>query len=347
MRQFLPIGLSIFLASCGSSSNSPAPSPAAGPAPAGGAATVTSIPATKSTNGDYFVYTRTTTPTGSAATTRSVTRYITGVAADGAYTRTDTADNSTVAVETRTFSSGNALTVFERAALGTSAKTTCSYSVPLLFGPPTGFSGTNFTAPTATESCTGGFVGTNEYNSTHSDVGQESVTIPIGTFETTKFTSTTIIKAAAETSTTTSTTWVDNANARTVKSTSNTSTSPNGSATVTSTSSQVFELAARASNGEAPIGPVVRRFAGVWDLTLAGAASGSCVLTVTATGSLSGPCTTTAGAGTVSGSVNAAGAVTGTFTDGTLAVGTLASPLAGTGTWSGGGSTGTWSAKHR
>lgn len=94
---------------------------------------------------------------------------------------------------------------------------------------------------------------------------------------------------------------------------------------------------------------VTQRFAGIWSLSFSGTKSGECpIVEVGLDGSFSTSCRNSAGAFTLTGSINAQGELAAKTADDVLVYkGTLSTPLLGAGNWVGAGSdAGAWVANH-
>jgi hypothetical protein len=91
------------------------------------------------------------------------------------------------------------------------------------------------------------------------------------------------------------------------------------------------------------------RFSGQWDQTWVGSNAGTCSLTVSTLGLISGTCTPSGiyGSYALSGTVRADGTVQATISSGAAVFGTYVSPLNASGTWSNSGASGSWVAQHR
>ena len=104
---------------------------------------------------------------------------------------------------------------------------------------------------------------------------------------------------------------------------------------------------------QAPNTAEVRKYAGYWNIIFAGASSGDCSnLLIDINGQISGSCRLQASAGvygqsfSVVGTVNGAGVATLTATTGATMAGTFVAPSAGSGSWTNGTASGTWSASR-
>ncbi|MDE2094464.1 MAG: hypothetical protein KGI87_11490, partial [Burkholderiales bacterium] len=302
--------------------------------------------------GDYFVYTSVNTPTqpaGQAPIQRTVTRDIRSVGVDRSFVRLDTASAYSLAT-TQSFDASRALT-----SSSTSTQR-CDFtpgyrSTPAL----TSVVGDTYTT-TSTESCVNqstSALTTYALTDNGTVAAAEPHTLPIGTFNTIKYTQTLVSVQPSGTTTTLETCWIDTVTGRAVECASTYSTTPTGQSAPTSAGSTSFQLAAYAVNGGAAVGPTERRFAGTWSVTFSGSSGGACAaLLVDTSGRISGTCQFVASTGTatpftVSGSVNAAGIASVSTSTGAALTGTFDSPSTATGSWSNGTATGTWSAAHQ
>lgn len=105
----------------------------------------------------------------------------------------------------------------------------------------------------------------------------------------------------------------------------------------------VWVLSGMGGPGRAPIGAVLPRFAGEWAMVYAGSPAANCNrVSVGPDGSVSGSCSMAPSGGT--GWVDTSGAVNITLQNGMVLTGTLSTPDGGSGTWTLGTSSGTWTA---
>jgi len=324
--------LSVLLTACG------------GGAPAGPiSASPTSVQKVLPTQGDYFTYSLTSTPTiGSQYTIFITSAYIT-VNLDGSSVALSTAS---VGSNKATANINSALAVTSYSTSGSGA-TTCTYA-PSGFTPPFPLTIGSTWNYSFTQTCTGGSPSTSSFNYSGSMTALESVTTPAGTFAAGKIVATSSeLRTGVYTEIINDTCWIDAVTGRTVKCNSSYVSTPlSGSATSgTDTLSLIGYSAAGLSSA-----PTVTRFAGIWSGSYTGAAnSGTCSsLTVSSTGVITGSCVDiNVGAFTVSGTVNVAGTVAMTASTGVTFSGTLSTTATGSGTWTGvpsGG--GTWTATH-
>jgi hypothetical protein len=302
--------------------------------------------------GDWFVYTssvNTTLPVGTAATERTTTRHFRIVNSDGSLTRADTTSTFN-GLASRAFNTAGAIVSY------TSGTLLCNYAPPYRSGPPlVSVVGDAFNA-SSSESCAtqpNGIPSVVALATTGTSQSVEARTIPLGTFNTFKYTQTLTSTSATAVTTTVETCWIDKATGRTVECTSTYSTTPIGQAAPTSKGTTQFRLEGYSFNGQAAVGAAVRRFSGYWNVTFAGTTTGDCSnLLIDINGQISGSCRFLTSVGvygspfTVAGSVSASGSATVTATTGAILSGTFASPAIANGTWSNGAASGTWNAMH-
>jgi hypothetical protein len=309
-------------------------------------------PAVKPAAGDWFVYTSTTTPTlpaGQVPTQRTIVRYFPTVNVDGSLTRIDTA-SSVIPRAQRVFDANKAIVSVA------SASSQCSFVNPYRSAPPLASKvGDTYTA-NSTQFCTAvpsGAASQLAIAITGSSVAIEDRTIPLGTFRTFKYTQTTVSTSAASTVTNVESCWTDMVSGQTVECTTTSQTVPAGQSVVTASGSTSFRLESYSFNHQAAVGSAAQRFAGAWNVLLAGAVTGDCLnLSVAGDGQMSGTCRLLVSPGVygasfpVTGAVNAAGTATMTATNGATISGAFSSPVSAGGTWQSGAAAGTWTASH-
>ena len=302
--------------------------------------------------GDYSVYTSSIHPILPAGsdTSRTLTRTYMAVNADGSLTRVDTASTLSE-LSTRGYAGTGAL------ASAITGPVSCSYSPALFTGPPrTTLVGAAYQQFTADESClVSGATTPNVQRWTMSGTltAAEQIKTSLGTFNAVKYSQTQVSGTSAFDTTKVETCWVDTVTAQIVKCSATSQTVPKGQTTATSRDSTEFLLEAYSFHGQAPVGPVVRRFSGRWNVVFTGTTPGDCTnLVVDLAGQISGNCRIQTSPGvfgapySVSGSVNAAGAANLSAANGAAITGTFNSPGAGSGTWVNGGNSGAWTATH-
>ncbi|MEY8689693.1 MAG: hypothetical protein AB9M53_07425 [Leptothrix sp. (in: b-proteobacteria)] len=308
-------------------------------------------PAAKPAVGDWFVYTSTTTPTLPAGQTpiqRTIVRYFPAVNADGSLTRVDTTSLGSRAQ--RSFDANRAIVSF------TSASSQCNFVNPYRSAPPLASKvGDTYTA-NSTQFCTAlpsGIVSQLTIAITGSSVAIEDRIIPLGTFRTFKYTQTTVSTSATSTVTNVESCWTDMVSGQTVECTTTSQTVPAGQSAVTASGSSSVRLEAYSFNNQAAVGSAVQRFSGLWNVALGGATTGDCLnLFVADNGQISGACRLLVSAGVygasfpVTGTVNAAGVVALTATNGATISGAFSSPVSAGGAWQSGAVAGIWAASH-
>lgn len=309
-------------------------------------------PAVNPAAGDWFVYASTSTPTlpaGQVPTQRTIVRYFPTVNADGSLTRIDTASSGIPRAQ-RVFDANRAI------ASLTSASSQCSFVNPYRSAPPLASKVADTYTANSTQFCTAvpsGTVSQLAIALTGSSVVIEDRIIPLGTFRTFKYTQTTVFTSAASTVTNVESCWTDMVSGQTVECATTSQTVPAGQSVVATSVSTSSRLEAYSFNHQAAVGSAVQRFAGSWNVLLAGAATGDCLnLSVAGNGQISGSCRLLVSPGVygasfpVTGTVNAAGVVALTATNGATISGAFSSPVSAGGAWQSGAVAGTWTASH-
>jgi hypothetical protein len=335
----------VALGACGGggSDSPPAPPPPSNP---------NAYPSALPNAGDWFVYTSTVTPTvpaGSAATERTITRHFRIVNADTSLTRADTVSTFN-SLASRAFNASGALVTY------TSGTLLCNYAPAYRSGPPSASVVGETYSTSSSESCAtqpNGSPTVRTLSVTGTNQPTESKTIPLGTFNTFKYSQTLVSTSTTSVTTTLETCWIDRNMGRTVECTSNYSTVPVGQTAPTAAGSTLFRLEGYSFRGQPPVGAAARRFAGYWNVTFTGTTIGDCAnLLIDINGQISGTCRFLTSVGTygpsfaVSGSVGANGAASLSATTGASMSGTFASPENASGTWTNTGASGNWTAVH-
>jgi hypothetical protein len=244
-------------------------------------------------------------------------------------------------------------------------QTKCTFAPAWNSGPPVnGVVGSDFETWT-TETCqridgTGTPYTYEHHNKGHIDT-LELLYTAVGKVNTYKYTQTTVIESRTPNDPNKTQTisvqscWVDLITAGMVACDVQTSTQAQGQSTATPISKETYRLVGYALPGQAPVGDVLRRFNGLWAMTVntpSGVKINCLDVNIDAKGAVSGRCdglpatppAAPVGPGvlSISGQVNAAGQATLTLSDGTaLSAGTLSSPAQGQST-----PAGQWSAKR-
>lgn len=311
--------------------------------------TLPTYPEVKPTQGDTLIYSQTNTVGNNPPVTINVTRYYRVVNSNGSVTYTNTIDNPVYIGNTQVFATdGGLLSSSNFGNVGNN----CSYATSFAAPNYPLYVGQTINATVVQTCVNNGTTTIYDVVRTGSYAALESVTTPAGTFSALKQVISTISTSRTDgsQSKTDQTCWLDTVLSRSVKCSTTTSTAPAGSNNFTFTNSSTLSLIKYNISGKAgsAADPIV--YAGGWTATYTGTDSGSCTsITVSDTGTLTGNCTSNAnGAFTISGSVNAQGAINfnavGGF-GGTFA-GTV-NPVTGSGTWSNGPDSGTWTSAHK
>lgn len=309
------------------------------------------MPSVAPVQGRYAVYERVitvTAPSALAPTTSHVARTYTTVNADGSFTRVDSGTALSRKITRRFDPQARLLDTV-------SIDQTCAYSPAYAPGIARGTAvGQSFSASTTVD-CAVPSGSPYTYTSSVNSIGQamESRTTPAGTFNTFKYQAQYVTTSSSAITTGTETCWIDTATALTVRCESSFTSVPSDTSVAPSSSNTVLELVGLSSNSGSPVGSALPRFVGLWGVTFAGSGNGRCsALSVNTSGGISGSCQTMDSLGTVTstftvtGSVDVNGVVTAAGSDGSTLSGNLTSPLGGSGTWTRGSATGTWSASH-
>lgn len=300
--------------------------------------------------GDWAVYNYSITPTlpfGTPATEEIITREYLVVNSDGSRTRRDNTSAFTL-FSSRAYTSAGLVSFSSGTKL-------CKYAPAYRTSPPSrSVVGETFNS-SSTESCATQPNGTPAVASLLVKGENELVeirTIPLGTFNTFKYTVSITSISSSTTTKTLESCWLDLITGRVVECVSTYSTIPIGQTAPTSSGTTRFRLQGYIYQGQDPIGSAVRRFSGYWNVNFSGDSVGDCSnLRVDINGQISGSCRLATPTGgytsfSVSGSVSANGNASVAATTGAKLTGTFNSPSAGEGTWSNGSARGAWNANH-
>lgn len=173
-------------------------------------------------------------------------------------------------------------------------------------------------------------------------VAREPLTLPIGTFDSLRVERTGVDIGGTYRSDVIETCWYDTARGFVLRCETD-YTYRHGAAGSTTGWTDVWVLSGMGGPGRAPTGFVLARFSGDWEMAYAGSPAVVCNrLQVSPDGSVSGACSTAPSGGF--GTVNTHGALSITLQNGMTLTGTLSTPDSGSGTWTLGASSGTWTA---
>lgn len=308
----------------------------------------TSVPKVVPTQGDYYTFAFTHSPTGGSSSNFSYIRNYATVNGDGSAVRIETFSNG---VPAKTLNMDAMFGITSHSYMSGSVLTTCTATPSNIVVPLPATTSTTWNTNFA-QTCTGGSPSTSTFNNTGAVTAIETVVTPAGTFTAGKFVFTqTEVRTGAYTQVINYTCWIDTVMGRTVKC-NNTYVYTPVSGTGSS-GSETFSLTGYSAAGYSSA-PTVARFAGAWSGSYTGYSgtsnTGTCSnLVVNTSGAITGSCTDNfAGVFTVTGTVNAAGAASLVASTGVTFSGTLFSTTNGSGTWVGipnGG--GTWAATHK
>ncbi|HJV82980.1 hypothetical protein [Noviherbaspirillum sp.] len=310
--------------------------------------TVSSIPVTK---GDSYTYRRTdTTMATSSATTFDWTREFTAVNSDGSLAYSDTFSNGSFAGSSANISADGSISSTSSISSSTATCTYAGVNASSVAPFAVGQSWNN----AWTKTCgTAVVAGANK----GSIVGQETVTVPAGTFNAYKEVYTVTTQQTSPSSPTITITsytcWRDAILGQRVKCEWTMATTTAGSTAQTPVSSTVFELTNYIAQASTTSVLSASRFAGTWTGSFSGTDSGTCSnLSISTSGVISGTCVgNQSGTFSVSGTVDSQGAASfssGTTSNGAHFTGQFASSTAASGTWSAGtGWTGNWTISHK
>jgi hypothetical protein len=325
----------LLIAACGGGGTSGTQAPSPGPLMRNDAAP-----------GDYFVYamsTTTTVPSGVPTNTRnSIVTYRT-LASDGTNQRVGTIGGSSgVPRQPSTYNVDGALVSLDGAP---GAPVVCSFSVPLALTPPFPRAVGQTWSNTTTRSC--GSANTTIVTS-GAVTARESLVLPIGTLDTWRTQRNVTFTTSVDVAVQQLTCWYSVTRGQMVRCDTNYQRTPNGAASPDAVTSTTELLTGAGGPGRAFEGNAQARFDGTWRVTFTGTASGTCgFLNVSATGAINGSCTSSGGAPfTVSGSVDLNGAVNVAWPGGGILTGSMTSPYEGSGTWTEGANSGSWTAHH-
>ena len=343
-----PIVAALGLAACGGGGSDSSTAPAAAQPTVNPNAYPSAVPAT----GDYFVYSSTTTPSlpaGQPATLRTTTRTFALVNADRSFTRADTSTSGFVAAQRQYAPEAGLLS-------HRSGSIECTYAPAYQIVPVTTSVVGDRYSTSADESCVtqvGGTPTTNRLSLSGTVEAAEARTLPIGTFDTIRYTQTIVTPSATATTTTVETCWIDKATGRAVECAASNSTVLAGQSAPSALSTSTTRLEAYSFHGQAPVGAAVRRFTGAWNVAFTGGSTGDCTgLQISTTGEIAGTCRFVSAGGaatsfTVTGRVDAAGVASVVASTGATLSGSFATAGAASGTWVNGGISGNWTAAHQ
>ena len=306
----------------------------------GGGASQVALTRNDAVPGDYFIYeVTTTTAAGGLATTRNSIVSYRSVAADGSNQRVAASGggNSFVPIQRATYNVDGGLVSVD--SLSPPAVPVCTFTVPLALTPSfpraVGQTWSNTTIRTCSTLVT-------TIVTTGTVVARENLTLPVGTVDTWRTTRAVTFTGSGGVTAQQLTCWYSVARGVMVRC----DTVSQSGTTAESTTTEVLTSAGgptRASEGN-----VHARFQGPWYVSYSGASSGVCgSLAISSNGTVSGSCVPVGGAAfTVNGTVDVNGVVNVTWPGGGMLTGTLTAPYEGSGTWSEGTNSGTWTARH-
>jgi hypothetical protein len=294
---------------------------------------------TQSGTEDYYTYANVTTTNGVAGPTYYRT-YAVRTNTDSSTDRIVT--SSAFSAEQRLQTSGGALSSITQLSAG-NPTSTCTYSPAAQFVPPSPRSVGQTWSQSWTLSCTSGSTSSGTQNGSIAAI--EDVVLPFATLSSYRAVRTSTVTSGTTTSQTQETCWYPtNAGFTTRCTTVVTNSAP--SAPTQTTSTETTLIGYGGPNRE-PQGNRIARFAGSWRVTFGGSFAGTCsAISVTATGNLSGACSGTGGAFTVSGTIDSNGSLQAVATTGSRFAGTIGTPHSGSGTWTDVNGSGTWTAVH-
>lgn len=347
------VTMAALLASCGGGGSGGSGGTAEAPPPPTGAPArdPNAYPAVAANAGDWYVYAQTinvAVPVGSPSSERTHVRYEQTVGADGSFTRVDTFSADT-ALATQRINGAGART---EQVVGSS---TCTFSPAYQGGPATTSKVGDSFSGSSTETCVHAAPAsttTRQHAYSGQNVGLETRQVPLGSFPSFKVQQTLTTESASTRVASQQTCWIDTTLGRPAACETHGTATSLTSNTVVSEASNRLELVAYQHRGVTR-GAAVRRFHGGWRLVFGGTHSGDCAnLAVDATGVLSGSCRVLLndGAGettvTLAGAISAGGAASLNASSGATLTGSFDTPFQGSGTWTNGSASGTWTATH-
>jgi hypothetical protein len=289
---------------------------------------------------DYYTYSNVTTTNGVAGPTLYRT-YAVRTNPDSSTDRIVT--HSTSPAEQRLQTSTGALGSISVLSAGTPTST-CTYSPAAQFVPPSPRSvGQTWTQAWST-ACTSGSTSTGTQNGSIAAI--DNVVLAFATLPSYRAVRTSTVTSGTTTTQTNETCWYPTTQGFTTRCTTGVTTSTTGVPTSTTSSTETLLIGYGGPN-RAPQGNRIARFAGSWRVSFGGTFTGSCpTIAVTPAGALSGACSGTGGAFSVSGTIDANGALQATATTGSRFSGTVGTPHSGSGTWTDVAGSGTWTVVH-
>jgi len=290
------------------------------------------FPSVRRNVGEYFVYMVMRDQSSSTPAVYTYTVTPTAVAQDGSYTVVETYSKDWK-LSTYMYDSGYAESFYSEGTYS------CNYTPSYRAAPPLTVQAGDVYSASSTSSCIqSGTSTTTALSVNGTAVGPEIHTTALGSFSAFKWTNAKVsTPQGGPTETTNSTCWTDEASGRLIECDYATSGSPSGTRSET--------LIAYSYKGQTH-GAIIMRFAGYWTVNYTGSGSGSCNVVVDVSGSMSGSCTSSQGAFTVTGTVDSAGNMAASGSNGASLSGTMTSPTAGSGSWTNTGASGTWTATH-